>query len=186
MTKTVLFRWLLNTLFFEWSAVVKIQTPLRRLSFISSGLVEQTPYPQSSSCHHPSLFTLLVCRRPVIVHLGRKNSFRYLAFSHSIIIWEQALKGCHRYSSWDEYNLLHRERDQAQQVRALAAPPEGQSSVPSTHVNQLIITYDSSRKRSDTFFCLLRVLHSHVRTHIKIHINLPWKQTFFWGHDLHL
>lgn len=161
---------------------------MRRLSFISSGLVEQTPYPQSSSSYHPSHFTLLVCRRLVIVHLGRKNSFRYLALSHSIVIWEQALKGCHHYSSRDEYNLLHRERDQAQQVRALAAPPEGQSSVPSTHVNQLIITYDSSRKRFDTIFCLLWVQHSHVCAHIKIHIkkNLPWKQTFFWGHDLYL
>lgn len=168
-TKTVLFRWLLNTLFFEWSAVMEIQTPLRRLSLISSVLVEQTPYTQSSSSHHPSHFTLLACRRPVIVQFGRKNSFHYLALSHSIIILEQPLKGSNHYSSWDEYNLPHRERDQAQQVRALAAPPEGQSSVASTNVHQLIITYDSSRKRSDAIFCLPQVLHSQVCTHLKIH-----------------
>lgn len=167
---------------------MELQTPLRRLSFISSGLVEQTSYPRSRSSHHPSRFTLLVCRRPVIVHFGRENSFHHHALGRSIITREQPLKGCNRYGSWDEYNLPHREREQAQQVRALTAPPEGQSSVPSIHVNQLIIPYDFSRKRSDTIFCLPWVPHACVCTHIKIQIkkNLPWKQSFFWGHDLGL
>lgn len=52
----------------------------------------------------------------------------------------------------------------ARKIRVLAALPEGQSSVPSTHLEQLTTTYNAPRQTNLLLASIGSCLHTHIRT----------------------
>jgi len=59
----------------------------------------------------------------------------------------------------------------AQQLRVLAALAKDLSSVSSTHIRWLTITYNPSARGSDVLFWILGQLHPCARNHRGTHTN---------------